>query len=420
VKRAVVIAGLAALVACSDPPLSLTFMVTQGSEDACLTSALNKASSCSDVEMPCRSVVSIRIFSPDDPTSPYISVCKELTGQPNVCSIAGVDLPQPAIPVNGQTLEVQIAVYPFGKLSSDPNTGDLQCPTGVAFDARGFPVESVQPCMPGDQGDCPPSPAIGGVAFYHPGDDETLVDLGCTDLEQLNDTTCTGLSSIGVNATVDDFDTEVTVQSSLADNLEVAIGEPHPVTDTVTHYQLAPANEKPLTRTSAISVPTWTGSVTEPFMSQCLEVLEDTAGATTSVRCQSYDAPPSAIDATGTRISKDSLAEIVQALGLIEFPSNGLVIGVVLDSLGDPIPNVQVTTSRDDAIDPGGVVYLSADRHSVVTTTTSSNGIFMSQNTPYGTAFHASNMLQSTTSFGGLIDGKVNIVILQFKMQTGM
>ena len=53
-------------------------------------------------------------------------------------------------------------------------------------------------------------------------------------------------------------------------------------------------------------------------------------------------------------------------------------------------------------------------------TTTSSNGIFMSQNTPYGTAFHASNNLQSTTGFGGLIDGKVNIVILQCKMQTGM
>jgi hypothetical protein len=417
--RCLVVVALVA--ACSDPTFALRFRITPGSEAACLNASGEQVTTCSDVTMLCRAVVSIRVFAPNDPTSPYISVCKELTGQPNVCSIAGVDLPQPAIPVNGQTLEVEMAVYPLNKITADPNTGNLQCPTGVAYDARGFPVESVLPCTPGDLGECPPSPAIGGVAFYHPGDAETLVDLGCTDLEQLNDPTCTGLASIGVNAIVDDFDTQVTVQASLADNLEVAIGEPRPVTvGTETHDQLAPANQKPLTRTSAVSVPSWSGSVSEPFTSQCLEVLEDAAGATTSVRCQSYATPPAAIDATGTRISKDSLAEIVQALGLIEFPSNGLVIGMVLDELGNPIPNVQVTTSRDDAIDPGIVVYLSSDRHSVAMTTTSSNGIFMSQNTPYGTAFHASSMLQSTTGFGGLIDGKVTIVILQFKTQTTM
>ena len=61
----------------------------------------------------------------------------------NVCSIAGVDLPQPPIPVNGQTLEIQMAVYPLNKITTDPNTGDLQCPTVVAFDARDFKAEVI-------------------------------------------------------------------------------------------------------------------------------------------------------------------------------------------------------------------------------------------------------------------------------------
>ena len=413
--------GVIALVAaCSDPTFALRFRVTQGSEAACLNASGQQVTTCSDVTMLCRAVVSIRIFSPNDPTSPYISVCKELTGQPNVCSIAGVDLPQPPIPVNGQTLEIQMAVYPLNKITTDPNTGDLQCPTGVAFDARGFPVESVQPCMPGDLGNCPPSPAIGGVAFYHPGDAETIVDLGCTDLAQLNDPTCTGESEVKVTAVVDDFDTDVSVQSSVADHLSLYMGDPIATiaSDTTTHYQL-PLGVNPLTRSTGTS-PSWSGTVTEPFTSECVQVLEDVAGATTTVRCQPFPTTPPSIDATGTRLTKESLAEIVQALGLVDFPDDGLVIGVVLDPLGNPVQNLQVVSSA------GTVSYLSADRHSVTMTSTSSNGIFMSQDTPYADAggaistFRTSTMLQSTTGYGGLIDRKATIVILQFQMPQGM
>jgi hypothetical protein len=418
IRVALVVVGLVA--ACSDPSFALRFRVTTGQEAACTNTSGAQVTTCSDVTMQCRAVVSIRIFAPTDPTSPYISVCKELSGQPNVCAIATVDLPQPAIPVNGQTLEVEMAVYPFEKISTDPNTGDLQCPTGLAFDARGFPVESVQPCMPSDLGDCPPSPAIGGVAFYHPGDEETIVDLGCTDLAQLNDPTCTGESEVKVMAVVDDFDTDVSVQSSVADHLSLYMGEPIATiaTDNSTHFQL-PLGVNPLTRSTA-TAPTWTGTVTEPFTSECLQVLEDVAGATTAVRCQPFPATPMSIDATGTRLTKEDLADIVQALGLVDFPDNGLVVGVVLDPLGNPVQNLQVMSST------GTVTYLSADRHSVTTTSTSSNGIFMSQDTPYADAngaistFRTSTMLQSATGYGGLIDRKATIVILQFQMPQGM
>ena len=96
------------------------------------------------------------------------------------------------------------------------------------------------------------TPAIGGVAFYHPGDAETIVDLGCTDLAQLNDPTCTGESQVKVTAVVDDFDTNVSVQSSVADHLSLYMGDPIATiaSDTTTHYQL-PLGVNPLTRSTA-------------------------------------------------------------------------------------------------------------------------------------------------------------------------
>ena len=93
---------------------------------------------------------------------------------------------------------------------------------------------------------------------------------------------------------------------------------------------------------------------------------------------------------------------------------------MVLDPLGNPVPNLQVVSST------GTVKYLTADRHGMTTTSTSSNGIFMSQDTPYADAagaistFRTSTMLQSATAYGGLIDRKATIVILQFQMPQGM
>ena len=112
----------------------------------------------------------------------------------------------------------------------------------------------------------------------------------------------------------------------------------------------------------------------------------------------------------------------MSALGLVEFPDNGLVIGVVLDPLGNPVQ----TSSRSS---PSTGTVTSTCRPTGTTrptTTTSSNGIFMSQDTPYADAdgtistFRTSTMLQTATGYGGLIDGKVTIVILQFQLPQGM
>ncbi|MFT3692528.1 MAG: hypothetical protein QM831_05255 [Kofleriaceae bacterium] len=404
---------LVAITACSDPTFTLRFGITDGQEAACLNSSGEQVTSCEQVTMSCRAAVSIRVFAPNDPNSPYISICKELSGQPDACSIASVDLMNPSTQVNAQTLEVSIAVYRADQLPTN-DQGELQCPTGVQFDARGFPVQSIQPCVTNDLGECDPPPSIGGVSFWHPGDDEVVVNLGCTDLSTLNDPTCTGESSIPVTASVDDFDTEVSVQPALAPHLGVSIGEPIGITiGTDTHYQLS-QEDNPLALTTQMPVPGWSGKVTPPFMSQCVLVREDAAATTAAVRCMPYSSVPPNVDITGIRLSKDSLAQILTAIGQASFPTDGLVVGIALDPFGNPMANVQVAPSD------GSVQYLSADRTTVTGISTSTNGIFISKDAPFGTTFHATASNQSVTAFGGLIDEKVTVVILQFPPQTGM
>ena len=409
---------LAMFAACGDPPpLALRFRVTPGSSSACFNTATPpvQVTSCADVQMLCQAVVSIRVVSPSDPTAPYISVCQQLVGQPNLCSIAGVDLPAPTQPIPLEDLEVQIAVFPYSTDLLDPTTGELQCPTDVQYDATGFPVTADEPCDP-ESAVCPVVPAVGGLAYYHPGDSETLVDLGCTDLTQLDGPMCTGKNLIDVTAAVDDFDTEVSVQASLADNLVVSIGEPiATIVGTETHYVLDTADSTPLVRVAAQTVPGWSADVDATFTAaECLEVFEDGAQTTAALVCQAVDPmDPNTIDMTGRRLAKTTLTDILGAISSPVFPDDGLVVGIVLDYLGNPIANLDVAATA------GTVSYLSADRHDLIGGGTSSSGIFISEDAPFGTTFSATSSLHTVSNFGGLVDGKVTVVVLQFDTPVG-
>jgi hypothetical protein len=109
------------------------------------------------------------------------------------------------------------------------------------------------------------------------------------------------------------------------------------------------------------------------------------------------------------------------ALGRTSFPDTGLVIGVVLDSNGTPptMPMMIAATASDGTPD-GTIEYLSADRRNLIAGGTSANGIFISQDTPYGSTFTANGAkLQAALGYGGLVEGKVSIVVLQFDHPAG-
>ena len=417
--RIVVLAALA--IGCSNQTFTLQFRVTQGLADACKPNG-KQVTQCQDVPMSCAAVANIRVFNPNTPTSPIIDVCQELMMAPNptLCEVAQVNLPQPTMSVDAQTLEVQILVYPKNKLDVD-GTGAPICPAKPSFGTDGFPSPSLVPCMPGVP--CEPTPAIGGTAFYHPGDAETIVDLGCADLSLLNDPVCVGAST-QVTAAVADFDTLVTVSPALAQQLVVGVGEPMMTivgngSGQTIHNTLDMANLTTLTYAPIQTIPSWSGTLPQ-LTFRCVQVDEsNVASRTDTVRCiKSTDPMPNAL--AGTRLQKASLDMILTALGLPTFPDAGLVIGLVLDSHGNPAAGIQVTAT--DAGEPslGTIKYLSATRNSVVGSTTSTSGIFVSQDMTFGTLFTAMQGNQSVTALGGLIDGKVTIVVLQLPSPASM
>ncbi|HEY6033783.1 MAG TPA: hypothetical protein VIV58_05975 [Kofleriaceae bacterium] len=417
-RRAAVLALLAglALAGCSNPTFTLQFRVTDGLADACMKGSGEQAiqvTQCQDVRMSCAAVVNIRVFNPNTPTSPIINVCQELmmAQVPTLCEVAQVNLPQPTMPVDAQTLEVQIVVYPKNKLMLDDNHVPM-CPATVEFGADGFPAPSLVPCLPDEP--CEPTPAIGGSAFYHPGDSETVVELGCADLGLLNDPVCTGPST-PIKATVTDFDTLVSVPQSLAPLLTVGIGEPE-VAGTPIHYALE--NAVTMTPTSDLT-PTWTAMLTPPNL-PCILIDEDVAGRTKSVRCTApAPSQPPATTLVGTRLAKSSLDMILAALGLTGFPDVGLTVGIVLDVHGNPASGLAVTGTDSNGHASGTIKYLAANRQTVGGTVTAQGGIFLSEDAPFGTTFTASQADLTATAVGGLIDGKVTIVVLQLPNQTG-
>lgn len=409
------LAVLALVAGCgNDPPFSLQFRLTPGDTQMCTSDTGSHATDCSEVTMLCDAVVSIRIFPPSDPTAPYISVCKPLTGKKDVCSIAGVDLPAPVVPVPRQRLRVEMAVYPSYELRKDPD-GNYLCPTDVAFSANGFPSEETPPCDstitdPTDPMYCQPPVAIGGSALYSPGDPETVVDLGCINPGLLQDRmTCTGANQTIVNATVNDFDTAVPITPTLADRLAISVGEPKA---SGSEFVLNPSDTRPLDRTTIQPIPAWSGDVDIKFVTAaCLDVRDDSAGSTATLSCVAPMGSPT-IDITGIRLSAATLSHLLTALNLTAFPDKGLVIGMVLDDVGNPLPNMTVTPSGMNV----SIGYLTDDRQNIVGGSTNTPGVFVSTDAPFGTTFSVRAGMQMVTGIGGLVSGKVTVVILQFPL----
>ncbi len=378
------------LGACETPMAHITYEPANAGAQSC------GSSSCADVKIPCDAVISMRILSPDDPTAPYVSICEQLPVNPkkDLCAISQVDLGEETLELPKKTLEVQILIWSRDEVTN-PVTGELDCGRhDVAFDAvGGFPVSQH------------PSPAIGGHAYYHPGDEETKVVLGCTDLFAIQ--ACSIDTSLDVTATVENFENlGVLVSVNEGSRFNVGVGEPKlEGTDTV--YSLRPEKTRSLDLTVVGVVPIWRGNVDLDFVEYaCVQVLEDSAQATAAVKCTDENIPPPTnnVELRGVQFPKATLDQVLGALNLIQFPPNGLTVGIVVDSLFNPVANQTVMA-------PGGTVrYLSADRTTVSGTMTSTSGIFVSLDAPFGTRFSVPG---STEQVGGQIQGKVTVVVIE-------
>jgi len=401
VSRLALAATTCALAACTPPDLKIIYEVASGT-----TGPTCGTADCGDVPMACDSVLHLRIQRPTDPKAPLVSICQDVPSNTNrdLCAIGQIDLP--AIDLPRETLEVQVTVWPRTEVF-DTETDQLDCSkVPVEFDAvYGFPVTG------GTE-----HPAFGGRAFYHPGDAETVVTLGCTDVPSINSPTCTGTNQTEITSTVADFENlPFSVSPTVADRLSVSIGEPAPFDNGVrTGHELLSADIEDLPRSVIGPTPVWGGGIDLDLKSTaCIVVEEQGAQTTSTLRCRAISSGDRTLDLPGIRLPKVTLGQILNSLSLSAFPEEGMTIGIVLDHLGNPAPGFAVSATA------GTVEYINMDRNGLTTGATSASGIFVSRDAPYGTVFSTFQINQTLTATGGRVDGYVTMVILQFDQPIG-
>lgn len=390
--------AVGALAACSTPTPSIVLTLSNKDEQKC------PSTDCGSIALPCRTVMSVRIIDRDDPATVYHSQCTEVPFDTNhtMCSLGRVEL-EAVKPIPVTELVVEVALYPASVIPSVPGKpNELQCPAHVMYSsANGFPEDHW------------PTPALGGRSFYHPGDPTVTVMLGCTDLKAIEQS-CATSDLITVTATVDDFETLSSVSpgpTGTASLLTVSVGEPRRVDGT---FVLKPGDSRPLDSVSPSGVvPTWQSDVDLKLHDYvCIDVVESVAQTTAVVRCRPMGAG-SRVDATGMWISRLNVEKILSALSPppLKFPDEGLTIGVVVDQAAIGIPGMIVTPAV------GTVRYLTG-QGMLSAASTSSTGIFVSRDAPFGTMFETSAPGRATaTGVGGMVAGKLTVVVLQVGSQ---
>jgi hypothetical protein len=407
IRRAAVAAGLAgvglAAAACQTPTPSLQLSFAGGPSQAC------PDTDCANIAMTCATVMSIRIIDPADPTAPYHSQCVYVPPDlhHDMCSLARVDLGSSPIPV--RDLEVQVALYPKSVIPIDPMTDDLLCPTDVAYGATGFPLEAA------------PSPALGGHAFYHPGDETVEVTLGCTDLGAINKS-CTSDTEVTVTATVDEFDSRFPVNASspTAEGLRVSVGEPR---SQGSAYVLNPGDVHDLDAADVGAggggIATWVANIANLALNKfvCVEVLDENSLTPPVLRCRPASAT-TPLNLTGVWISRQTVAKVLQSIStdpLPAFPPEGLTIGLVVDQGLSPASGIVVTSSAAGSASLGtnGTIKYLGNDGGLGGNATSAAGIFVSRDAPFGTQFAVGGPGRPTVvGYGGLVAGKITVVIL--------
>lgn len=381
-----------AVAACGNPQPQLHIDFAGGPTQACPSTA------CTEVPLTCDAVMGIRVFDTKSHDHPLLEQCDVIppNRDANLCAYRTIDMDPVDLPV--EDLEIQVAVYPLSRVAYDPTTKKYTCPPAVAYgQATNLPIEQV------------PTPALGGRAFYHPGDKDVSVTLGCTDLAAINeDPSCVATTGAQITATVSDFSTRQPVENGQtgASLLRVAIGEPRALDTT---YVLNPIDEVELHLVKDSSPPSWTAEVDQTFNKYiCLDVLELGPEVTPVLQCSTVEAGPQ-VDLRGIRLHRNDLRNILQALtnaSINSFPDDGLTIGIVLDQTSAGAADYVVDTGRQ-----GTVTYLSGPT-TFGGTKTSKTGIFVSTDAPFGTRFTTTGARPTRSAIGGKVAGKVTVVIL--------
>ena len=393
-KRAAAIV-LAAVLGAACTPDSVPFEIEFRLDEEC------GGSSCAQIMTRCDAAIGMQIV--DATTGElYVDQCTTVQGGTQLCDLLdGFDIDPELLP--NRMIRIELAIWPVEEEEvEDP------CPE-ILFDRFGK-YQSGQPM-----------PAIAGRSYFKVGSNDIApLTLGCVYKEALDAAACVTDTTPHVITHVIDFDTRTPVPSTFSTRLGVSVGEPT-YNSVLDEWFISQSDLIELMVTALLPELTYEVDIPFNFLeTACLQVLSNDLGAVATVRCylaSPTDLPDNVLAAEGTFLSEETLDQIQTALGGGPLPSDGLVVGLVIDVDGNPAEGAMVMPLF------GTVQYLNADRTSTAgLTETSSSGIFVSTDAPLeGPARETNSWYASTidditdTVIGGRVKNKVTIVILKFE-----
>lgn len=378
-----------------DAPMRLV-LDTESIESGCVSN------SCTDYPMSCGATVSVRITDPDTgelltnrETGEALALCLPLEPSETLCSFADImsQLKIPGMPAT--TVRVEVALW---------NPEVAECPDTTRFelfDVFGRPKVNYQP-----------QPAFAGATYFRAGEsDEVTIALSCTNPDKLDVETCAANIPIEITAIVTDIGSVLPLNTEQAPIATVATGKARIALDELgkSFAVLDAGDTADLPLNNEGATPVYQATMKSPFDTlACTVTLEDAAQATAAATCETVD-PSEDVELGGLLVRKEIVDAVLAALGE-SFPSDGLVIGRVVNESFQPTAGVSVTVPQ------GTVQYLSSDLLTLSGGLTTSSGYFISKDVPFGSiwsAFHSDGRRHSEAPIGGLIRGKVSAVLIR-------
>lgn len=405
--RAVLIATCLLGACSSDPPKNapLRLVLDTESIDSGCSSAF-----CTDYKMSCGATIMIRLTDPDTgeqllgPTdNNELALCVAAPPSETICSLSNLSDELQLFDMPAQTVRVEVAIW------SQDDVKPGACPTPgrfELFDVQGRP-----------QPNFAIAPAFGGAAYFRAGEDaEVTVPLACPNTDLLSADNCAANIDTDVEALVTDMGTMQRIRKNQAPVINVAVGETVIVPDMEggSFSILTSDQTRSLVLDNDGVAPVYVGSVDKRFgidgKLACATTFEGAGLSTTTVSCEEVADGPEDLTLNPFFIRSETVSSALNALGLTEFPTEGLVIGRVVNQGLSPTSGVAVTPSE------GNVIYLSEDLSDITPTLTSASGYFIALDVPAGATWTASSIdgrRHIGSPRGGLVQGKVSAVVIR-------
>ena len=396
--RAVAILAVALLAGCGNPDrfsLHLAWSDTLGRQICPMNEA--QAFSCTAIPVSCDALVRLRIVDDADDSRVFFNECFPLPAGGDLCGLGGLQIP-PGIEIPNQMVRIQLQVWSVDQLI-DPLHPERPpaCPLAPEFDEQGLPLLDA------------PTPAVGGEIYFPVGKSEVAqLRLGCPDYDQLDTDQCRN-RQITVDAAVLVPGSWRSVNTIEAMNLDVRFGRPIQSDDGVWRLPLSELTDLVPTDDGELR---WRKSVPGPIDGlRCLHVLQGEELTTAVATCQDPVVLPAAVlPMIGFRVERQQLEKLTLLQG--SFPTEGLVLGLVVDADNHPVAGVAVTPST------GTVIYPNVTLDGLEAGATSVNGLFLSVGTPLltrGEAAGTDGSIADGSARGGQIAGHLTIVVVRMR-----